>query len=425
MTYSSKGILIVCDLSGKIKTVHYCKFNNEMHNVKEKLFIDLFRNESIGKALGFFVEIKTNTASFGWELLLKPEYTSNPVYFGGALIDDGITIFGSDTEVDYSHFASEMTQIQNEQINTIRMLEKDKFNSSLPEIHLSSSIYDELSRLNNELVGMQRELAKNNEELIFSKNTIEESLYENNAIIEELSQTKDKLEIINSEKDKFFSIIAHDLKSPFTGFITLTEMLALNVSNFSIEELKNSSIHLNKKAKSLFKLLQNLLEWAQMQRGSVSFNPITINLSELVSENIDIIEKQGEQKGVSLLMNIPENQKVFADESMLNSIIRNLISNAVKFTGWGGNVNVRSKIAGCNMLDVSVIDCGIGMSTSLCNKLFKLEEKVGRPGTEGEESTGLGLLLCKEFVEKNGGKIWVESKEGIGSTFYFTLPLKS
>jgi len=162
-----------------------------------------------------------------------------------------------------------------------------------------------------------------------------------------------------------------------------------------------------------------------MQRGSVSWNPKEINLAELVSENIDIINKQGEKKGISLIMNIPVDKKVLADEAMLNSIIRNLISNAIKFTSNGGKVTVQAKTDDCNMVEVSINDCGIGMSSTLSDKLFKLEEKVGRPGTDGEESTGLGLLLCKEFVEKHGGNIWVESKENIGSTFYFTIPQKN
>jgi signal transduction histidine kinase len=160
-----------------------------------------------------------------------------------------------------------------------------------------------------------------------------------------------------------------------------------------------------------------------MQQGAVSFNPVEIVLSKMVSLNIDLLIKRGEQKGIEMISDVPLEQKVYADKAMLNSILRNLLSNAVKFTKRGGIVRISSKITGDNMLEISITDSGIGIPESLSEKLFKLEEKVGRKGTEDEESTGLGLLLCKEFVEKHGGKIWVDSKEGVGSTFYFTLKM--
>jgi PAS domain S-box-containing protein len=264
-----------------------------------------------------------------------------------------------------------------------------------------------------------------NEALLLSKNTIEENLFQQNALIEELTETKDKLEKINSEKDKFFSIIAHDLKSPFQGFINLTEMMAEDIKEFTIDELMNfgTQIHIN--AKRLLKLLQNLLDWAQMQKGSVDWNPRKIDLADLIYENIEMINKRGEQKGITLTVNISQDQKVYADETMLNSILRNIFANAIKFTNQGGQVIVRAKPIDNDMVEVSVTDNGIGISDELRKKLFRIEEKVGRLGTDGEESTGLGLLLCKEFVQKHGGRIWVESEEGKGSTFFFTIPNSS
>ena len=230
-----------------------------------------------------------------------------------------------------------------------------------------------------------------------------------------------QLQKLNATKDKYFSIIAHDLKSPFQGFIGLTELMEEDISSFSVAQLSKYIQSMNSTARNLYKLLGNLLEWSLMQQGVLSFNPGEIALSEIVAQNIDIIIKRGEQKGIKLILDLADDQKVWADEAMLNSILRNLLSNAVKFTSRGGEVIVSAKKTENNIVEIAISDTGMGISHDLLSKLFKIEEKVGQEGTEGEESTGLGLLLCKEFVEKHGGKIWVDSEEGNGSTFYFTL----
>ncbi|MEI7812838.1 MAG: ATP-binding protein [Ignavibacteria bacterium] len=239
---------------------------------------------------------------------------------------------------------------------------------------------------------------------------------------EELTKTKEKLEILNSVKDRFFSIIAHDLRSPFQGFIGLTELMAEDINSIPQDELSEMACEMHVTSKRLFLLLNNLLEWARMQQGAISFNPTEIVLSEIVSENIDLIIKRGKQKGIEIIHEADQNRTVYADKEMLNTILRNLLSNAVKFTRQGGKVSVSSKETENNMVELSVTDSGIGMPEDLSKKLFNMAEKVGRRGTDDESSTGLGLLLCKEFVEKNGGRIRVESQENIGSTFYFTIP---
>lgn len=273
----------------------------------------------------------------------------------------------------------------------------------------------------------EKEILELNEELHNSKNIIEDNLVQKNILIEDLTETRDKLEKLNSEKDKFFSIIAHDLKSPFQGFIGLTEVMSEGGNEFTKDEITTLSKEIHDNAKNLYKLLQNLLDWALMQQGKLSFAPEEILLSEALRQNIALISKRGEQKGVEIVLDDPGDQKVYADESMLNSILRNLLSNAVKFTKPGGKVIVSAKEKDTKV-EIAVRDSGIGMSEEIRRQLFKMEENVGRKGTDGEESTGLGLLLCKEFVEKHDGKIWVESEEEDalnnkfgGSTFYFTI----
>lgn len=242
---------------------------------------------------------------------------------------------------------------------------------------------------------------------------------------EEIKKQNEELLKINAEKDKFFSIIAHDLRSPFQGFLLMTEMITENSSEFSIEEIGTYISELNKSAQNIYKLLQNLLDWAQLKKGSFDFVPEEFSLATTVSASIEQINKRAIQKGITILNEVPENQKVFVDERMINSILGNLLSNAVKFTGKEGKVIIKTKTQSKGMAEIAVEDSGVGMTERTLNKLFKLDEKVGKKGTDGELSTGLGLLLCKEFVEKHGGKIWVESEEGKGSCFMFTVPSSS
>jgi signal transduction histidine kinase len=239
-----------------------------------------------------------------------------------------------------------------------------------------------------------------------------------------LSKLNEELEKVNNQKDKFFSIIAHDLRSPFTGFLGLTKNMVEEADSYSSEELAQASRVMYNAADNLFKLLQNLLEWAMMQSGSTSIVRIDILLSEMIATNVETIKVRSELKGISINNMAVDQIHAYADEKMVNSVLLNLLSNAVKFTPRNGAITVSAKEIEDKMIEISVRDTGIGMPKSIVEKLFILDKKIGRKGTDGELSTGLGLLLCKEFVEKNGGKIWVESEEGVGSTFYFTLPEK-
>jgi len=249
-----------------------------------------------------------------------------------------------------------------------------------------------------------------------------EDISERKKAEEEILKANAELQRINSVKDKFFSIVAHDLKSPFQGLVGMTGMMAEDIDSFSQLELSDFSIKMHRNVKNLMKLLTNLLDWARMQQGTISYEPSEFDLSDLISRNVNLISKSRDQKEIEIILDLGENQIISADEEMLNSIFGNLLSNAVKFTPRGGKISVSTKTIENNMVMITVKDSGIGMPEYLKERLFRIEEKVGRPGTEGEESTGLGLLLCKEFVEKHGGKIWVESRENVGSAFSFTLP---
>ncbi|MFA6570339.1 MAG: ATP-binding protein [Bacteroidota bacterium] len=241
-------------------------------------------------------------------------------------------------------------------------------------------------------------------------------------LFEELKLSKIELEKINSEKDKFFSIIAHDLKSPFNGFLNLTKLLADEVHDVTEKERQEFAILMHESAKNLYKLLENLLEWARFQRGVTAYNPEKTMLSLIIKHNLNIQANVANQKEIEFINLIEENTTVTADVLMLNTILRNLISNAIKFTPRGGIIEIgTSEILSKDYDTIYVKDNGIGMSVDILDSLFRVDCKVSRPGTEGELSTGLGLLLCQEFVEKHGGKIWAESEENKGTTFFFTL----
>ncbi len=238
-----------------------------------------------------------------------------------------------------------------------------------------------------------------------------------------IKQQNTKLHEINATKDKFLSIIAHDLKSPFQGFLGMTQILAEETNSFTLDELSTITKDMHNSAANLYKLLENLLTWAQLQKGTIKFNPTELDLSVLVAHNVEIINDRAIQKGINIINEISGNWIAFADEKMIDSILRNLLSNAIKFTSRNGKIVLKAQKDVKLFIQISISDTGVGLSEGDCGKLFKIEEKVRRSGTEGEASTGLGLLLCKEFVNKNGGEIWVESQEDIGSTFYFTVPI--
>lgn len=242
-------------------------------------------------------------------------------------------------------------------------------------------------------------------------------------IAEKLIKTKNgDLQRINAEKDKFFSIIAHDLRSPFSGFLGLTELMAKKLPGMSLSEIQNITSLLQNSAAHLFRLLGNLLEWSSMQRGITPFDPKLFDIRQKITEILILPTEAANRKNISIVFDIPDQLPIIADEKMFESIVRNLLSNAVKFTPFGGKIVVSAYRKSKGMIVISVSDTGIGMNQQLIGDLFRLDIPSNRKGTEGEYSTGLGLIICSDFIHKHGGKLWIESEEGKGSTFRFTLP---
>jgi signal transduction histidine kinase len=230
-----------------------------------------------------------------------------------------------------------------------------------------------------------------------------------------------ELKELNASKDRFFSIIAHDLKNPFNTIIGFSNMLNEELDNVQMTNSREYARMINVSAVQTLNLLENLLEWANSQRGKISFNPASLNVNELVREEVLMLKEMAIGKNIELTTDIPPNLNVLADKNMIKTVLRNLISNAVKFTHRNGRVEVKTFVIN-DMVEIAVRDNGIGMSKVMMDQLFKIDANLSTRGTENEKGTGLGLFLCKEFVEKHGGKIRVESQMGIGSVFIITLP---
>ncbi len=238
----------------------------------------------------------------------------------------------------------------------------------------------------------------------------------------QLRKSEANLKKNNAEKDKFFSIIAHDLRGPFNGFLGLSKMMAEELPTLTVEQVQRMASGMRNSAANLYNLLENLLEWSRLQRGITPFEPEPFLLMSMMAESMRPVMDSANKKEIEISYEIPADLEVFADKYMLASTIRNLASNAVKFTRKGGKVTISAKPAPGHSVEISVRDTGIGMSPQMVAGLFRLDVKSNRKGTDNEPSTGLGLLLCKDFVEKYGGKLWVKSEEGKGSVFYFTIP---
>lgn len=236
-----------------------------------------------------------------------------------------------------------------------------------------------------------------------------------------MQNSEKELKELNATKDKFFSIVAHDLKNPFQGILGFVNLLYNDLDEFDEEELKMVIGQIKDASESAYNLVLNLLEWSRLQLNRINLNPKVLMLNELVSSEISILKVQAGAKQIKINLDLSEDCQAYADENMIRMVVRNLISNAIKFSFKSGEILVRSNFLP-KFIDIEVKDDGVGISQENIQKLFKVNQQVVNQGTENEKGTGLGLILCKEFVEKNNGKIWVESKLGSGSSFHVLLP---
>jgi signal transduction histidine kinase len=239
--------------------------------------------------------------------------------------------------------------------------------------------------------------------------------------IAQKTRMNQKLAQLNAEKDKFFSIIAHDLKSPFNSILGFSNLLVEQIPEKDYDGIEKYAKIIQQSSKRAMNLLMNLMEWSRSQTGGMKFNPADYELASLIDNTTLLLSSSAEQKSINISNTSPLNVTVFIDKAMISTVLRNLISNAIKYSNSGGEVRISAEVKTEGVL-VSVGDTGVGISKANIEKIFRIDESFSTPGTNNENGTGLGLILCKEFVEKHNGEIWVESKEGLGSTFSFTIP---
>jgi len=237
----------------------------------------------------------------------------------------------------------------------------------------------------------------------------------------EIKLKNEELTNLNATKDKFFSIIAHDLKSPFNSIIGFSGLLSRQIQEKDFAGIEKYAGIIQNSSQQAMDLLMNLLEWSRSQTGRIVFTPENIDLSALINQSIEFFYGSAQQKSITIYAEIAVTRSLYADKAMINTILRNLISNAIKFTKTGGEIIVSAEQIPHEIV-VTVSDNGVGMDTGSIAKLFRIDQNHSTLGTEKEKGTGLGLLLCSEFVEKHGGRIWVESTPGKGSKFSFTIP---
>ncbi|MCX6190123.1 MAG: PAS domain-containing sensor histidine kinase [Bacteroidetes bacterium] len=236
-----------------------------------------------------------------------------------------------------------------------------------------------------------------------------------------LMESEIKLRELNITKDKFFSIIAHDLKSPFNSIIGFCNLLLDKIQNKDITNIDRYAQIIIQSSNKAMSLLMNLMEWSRSQTGRMSFNPEYFEMVALINETKLFYESIASQKSISIKTSLPPHIFISADKAMISTVLRNLISNAVKYTKSGGEISIAA-VEKQNEIIFSVRDTGVGISPKSLLKLFRIDQSYSTTGTNNEVGTGLGLILCKEFIEKHDGEIWAESEVGLGSTFYFSLP---
>lgn len=264
-----------------------------------------------------------------------------------------------------------------------------------------------MHQLNLEISNLERELLR-------EKNILENTL-------KQLNQANEELKELNTSKDRFISILAHDLRGPFSSILGFLDLLTENIREYDIDKIESQINIVNNSAKNTFNLLEDILMWVRANSDKIPYEPQKLNFGTICTEVTENLNLTANTKDITINHSALDEVNLFADKNMLTTVLRNLISNSIKFTNKKGQIDIYAETNQTNAT-ITISDNGIGIKPDSINKLFDISQKITTTGTANEKGAGLGLLLCKEFVEKHGGKIWVESEVGKGSTFYFTLP---
>lgn len=334
----------------------------------------------------------------------------------------GLIIKANDAAISfYGYTRLEITQMNINQINTLSAIQlKDK---RLDTLHGNKTHYIFKHQLKNgeikDVEVYSGKITLDLKPLLFS--TILD-ITERKKVAATLKKSETQLRDLNATKDKMFSIIAHDLRTPFIGILGLSDLLLKNLNNYPIQKSKKILKTMSSSSQNTLALLDNLLNWAKSQTGKFSFTPESLNLNTVISETINMLRSSAQFKNITLEITHTQIYRVNADKNMLKIILYNLISNAIKFSYLDQKIDLSIE-AKPNWVQVNVVDYGVGMDQNQVSSLFQSNTHQSTEGTANEKGTGLGLVLCKEFVDRHKGKIGVESSKSQGSRFFFYLPL--
>ncbi len=388
------GVALECDREGTILSVIRDDLGCVTQNALGRTFLSIIADHSIRKALDFFLELKQKNAVFNCEMhLQEEELCPHPLHFVGGTLKDSLLIVGSNSRAAADTLYDELIKMNNEHINVLR--------SSISEIEVPEDvtsgerdIYSDLTRLNNELVTLQRDLFKKNKEL----------------------------ERLNETKNQFIGMAAHDLRNPLSSFSQVTELLLTEDLGPLTEEQRDFLEILHKSSLSMLTLVNDLLDLSHIESGRLELNKRKTDVKEFLLENQKLHTVMAERKKITLEYEYPQNEvRLYMDPDRVSQVINNLIHNALKFSP--PDTEVKLTVEPSNREYVfGVHDFGPGIPKEEQDKLFKPFAKLSVRGTGDEKSSGLGLAISRIMVEAHGGRIWAESEVGTGSSFYFSLP---
>ena len=389
------GIVFLCDPDGTVLEVirDELGLTDRIHTGKS--LSTIVERGSLGKSLNFIVEIKSKGAAFDWQLGVPILDLVEVLSFAGALWNERLLIVAAKTADGLEKLVNELTQMGNEQINSLRSAMKAHADLKKNQKQKESTLYDELGRLNNELANLQRELTKKNIEL----------------------------EKLNEEKNRFLGIAAHDLRNPLNAIQMYSEFLSDEASEvLTPEQIEFVSI-IHSSSQFMLRLVNDLLDVAKIESGKLELNLARTDLIDLIQHNVTLNNTMASKKNISIDFQYDQDiPETLVDTAKIEQVLNNLIVNAIKFSNEGSVINVKVARSGKEAV-ISVKDQGQGIPANEIDKLFKPFQRTSVRSTGGEDSTGLGLAIVRKIVMGHQGQVWVESEVGKGSTFYVALPL--
>jgi two-component system, OmpR family, sensor kinase len=381
----SKGVMLTCDLHGNLTQINQDSLGLGACAQPGIQFSRLAAHGNLGKALSFLEEIRQKGAAFDWEINLQLDGQIRTLHFIGLKTGNELLIAGAENDHILLTLHEEMMRMSNEQANALRVALKDQSKNE--------ELFEEISRLNNELVNMQRELARKNAEL----------------------------ERLNQEKNQFLGMAAHDLRNPLHNILSASEYLAHEDPGELGDEYKQFIEVIHAASQFMANLVDDLLDVAKIESGKLNLDYTPVNLPDLLQKNIRRNQSLAAQKDIRIDLQAEPLPTTLLDASKMEQILNNLIGNAIKFSPNGSKITIKL-VQDLSSFVLSVQDEGPGIPAHIRENLFKTFQR-GQPGTQGEKSTGLGLVIVRRIVEGHGGNIWLESVEGRGTTFFVSMPI--